>query len=113
MAKTEPRDRIKRLLVTVNTSERNIIQNHAAACSLSVSSYLRALGVGHEPKSTVDLQAISELAAARADLGQLAGLMRQCLTQRSGDGVLPSEVRGLIQKIEMSEDEVRARIRAL
>jgi glycosyltransferase involved in cell wall biosynthesis len=41
------------------------------------SSYLRALGVGHEPKSTVDFQAISELAAARADLGRLAGLLKQ------------------------------------
>jgi hypothetical protein len=44
---------------------------------MSVSSYLRALGVGHEPKSTVDFQAISELAAARADLGRLAGLLKQ------------------------------------
>ncbi len=113
MAKTECRDRNNRLRVSVTPTERNIIQAHAAACSMSLSSYLRAVALGHEPKSKLDAQVGLELCKTRADLAQLGTLLKLWLTEKDGLGAAPDDVRGLLAKVQETADAARDRVRAL
>ena len=50
----ESRDRKRPLKVVVSECERAEIETGAAATGLSVSAYLRNLGLGYQPQSTLD-----------------------------------------------------------
>jgi hypothetical protein len=50
----ESRDRKRPLKVFVSERERAEIETRAAATGLSVSAYLRNLGLGFQPQSTLD-----------------------------------------------------------
>lgn len=106
MTKPQPRDRIRRLLVTVNDEERATIKAAASAARLSVSAYLRALGLGHQPKSLLDQQAVLNLLRVSGDLGRLGGLLKWRLTER-GEGVDVQDVRAILDKIEATQAVVR------
>ncbi|WP_033480352.1 plasmid mobilization protein, partial [Xanthomonas phaseoli] len=67
------RDRKRPLKVVVSDDERAEIEARAQATGLSVSAYLRNLGLGYAPASTVDQQAIVALARVNADQGRLGG----------------------------------------
>ena len=54
----ESRDRDRPLKVLVSERERAEIETRAAATGLSVSAYLRNLGLGFQPHSTLDQEAI-------------------------------------------------------
>lgn len=57
----ESRDRNRHLKVVVSKRERADIETRAAATGLSVSAYLRNLGLGFQPHSTLDQEAILAL----------------------------------------------------
>jgi hypothetical protein len=57
----ESRDRNRPLKVFVSERERADIETRAAATGLSVSAYLRKLGLGFQPRSTLDQEAILAL----------------------------------------------------
>ena len=59
------RERRRTLRVVVSDAEQVDIARRATAASLSVSAYLRTLGLGYTPKSTLDQQAIGELVVKR------------------------------------------------
>ncbi len=71
----ETRDRQRPLKVWVNAAERARIEAQAEAAGLSVSAYLRSVGLGYQPRSVVDLEAVERLAKVNADLGRLGGLL--------------------------------------
>ena len=60
--------------------EKGLIEENARAAGRSVSSYLRAVGIGYQPKSVLDHRAIEDLAKVNADLGRLGGLLKMWLT---------------------------------
>jgi len=66
-----PRGRRRTLRVVVSDAEQAHITRRAAEASLSVSAYLRALGLGYAPKSTLDQRAIGELVKVHANQGRL------------------------------------------
>ena len=103
----EPRDRRRPLRVVVSASERARIAERAAAARLSVSAYLRNLGTGWEPKSTLDHQAILALAKVNADQGRLGGLLKLWLSERPGQGASAVEVRRLLGEIEAAQTGLR------
>ena len=74
--------RRKRVMVSVwcLPEEKAALDAHAAQVGMSVSSFLRTLGLGHEPRSTIDVQAVRELARINADQGRLGGLLKLYLT---------------------------------
>ena len=79
----ESRDRNRPLKVLVSKQERAQIQTRAAATGLSVSAYLRNLGLGFQPDSTLDQEAILALLKVNADQGRLGGLFKLWLSGQS------------------------------
>ena len=69
----ESRDRKRPLKVVVSERERAEIETRAAATGLSVSAYLRNLGLGFQPQSTLDHEAVLVLLKVNADQAGLAG----------------------------------------
>lgn len=68
------RDRIRRLLVVVDEEEREEIKRRADAARLSVSSYLRASGLGRVIRSRAaersQVESLAAIAMQQADLGR-------------------------------------------
>ena len=79
----ESRDRNRPLKVFVSERERAEIETRAAATGLSVSAYLRNLGLGFQPHSTLDQEAILALLKVNADQGRLGGLFKLWLSGQS------------------------------
>ena len=93
------RDRINHLQVVVNREERRRIQERAMEAGLSVSAYLRTVGLGQAIRPALDHQAVLELAKVNGDQGRLGGLLKLWLVDRPGRGASESEVRRLLERI--------------
>jgi len=83
--KAEPKQKTKRkyklhLRVPVEIEEGEIIKQQAENCGISISEYLRRLGLGYQPTSIVDNQKVNELAKINGDLGRLGGLLKLWLS---------------------------------
>ena len=79
--KPKPKRKYKRhLRVPVELEEGELIKEQAEKCGLSISEYLRRLGLGYEPPSIVDNQKVAELAKINGDLGRLGGLLKMWLS---------------------------------
>jgi hypothetical protein len=92
----EVRDRQLPMKTFVSGAERA----ETEAAGLSVSSYLRAAGLGHPVRSVLDHDAVMALAKVNADQGRLGGLLKLGLSQRPGDGAAETDVRQLLHGIE-------------
>ena len=72
----------------------------AAATGLSVSAYLRNLGLGFQPHSPLDQEAVLALIKVNADQGRLGGLFKLWLSgQRAASAETP-EIRKLLATID-------------
>ena len=107
------RERRRTLRVVVSDAEQAEIARLATAASLSVSAYLRTLGLGYTPKSTLDQRAIGELVKVHANQGRLGGLLKLWLVEKPGQGVPVIEVRGLLSQIEELQAQLKAIVAAL
>jgi hypothetical protein len=92
--------------VWTTPEERATIERLAKTTGLSVSTYLRTLGMAYEPKSILDAQHVLELLKACGDLGRLGGLLKLWLVDRPGEGAPETDVRQLLDQI----GELRAQI---
>jgi hypothetical protein len=101
------------LKVVVSHAERAAIEERAGASGLSVSAYLRSLGIGHTPKSLIDLKTVATLVGINADQGRLGGLLKLWLSQRPGEGAPTADVRRLLQQIEDTQAQLRALVQRL
>ena len=110
---TEARDRITRLQVGVNPTERAYILANAKAGGLSVSAYLRNIGIGYEVRSMLDHEHVMEIMRARSDLGRVGGLLKLWLQERKGEGATVEDVRAVLVQIEAAQAEVRLKVRSL
>jgi hypothetical protein len=108
-----PQVRRHRLRVVVSDHERAAIMERAAASNLPVSVYLRSLGTGYEPPSTLDLLAIRDLIRINADLGRLGGLLKLWLSERPGEGASTVDVRRLLRQIEAHQMQLKGIIKGL
>ena len=104
----ESRDRKRPLKVFVSERERADIETRAAATGLSVSAYLRNLGLGFQPHSTLDQQAILALLKVNADQGRLGGLFKLWLSGQSAPPAETTEVRKLLTAIEECQLKLKA-----
>jgi len=78
--------------------------------------YLRNLGLGYEPASTLDQKAILDLLKINADLGRLGGLLKMWLTSpdkviESGASIL--DIRNLLVDIKKNQEELKGRVERL
>ena len=109
----ESRDRNRHLKVVVSKRERAEIETRAAATGLSVSAYLRNLGLGFQPHSTLDQEAILALLQVNADQGRLGGLFKLWLSGQCTPSPETSEIRRLLAVIEECQLKLKALIRHL
>lgn len=61
-------------------SERQAIEENAQRSGLSVSRFLRVVGIGTPVRSMADQRAVKTLARTNADLGRQGGLLKALLT---------------------------------
>ena len=106
----ESRDRNRPLKVFVSERERAEIETRAAATGLSVSAYLRNLGLGFQPHSTLDQEAILALLKVNADQGRLGGLFKLWLSGQGAPSAETAEIRRLLAAIEESQLKLKALI---
>ena len=106
----ESRDRNRPLKVFVSERERAEIETRAAATGLSVSAYLRNLGLGFQPHSTLDQVAILALIKVNADQGRLGGLFKLWLSGQSAPSAETTEIRKLLAAIEEGQAKLKALI---
>jgi hypothetical protein len=82
--------------VVVSQRERADIETRAAATGLSVSAYLRNLGLGFQPQSTLDHEAVLALLKVNADQGKLGGLLKLWLSGQSAASTEDLKIRKLL-----------------
>ena len=109
----ESRDRNRHLKVVVSQRERAEIETRAAATGLSVSAYLRNLGLGFQPHSTLDQEAILALLKVNADQGRLGGLFKLWLSGQSAPAAVTPEIRKLLDAIEECQLKIKTSRRAI
>lgn len=80
LPRPRPRRELPAIKVRVSETEREMIVAAAQSVGLSVSSYLRRLGLGYQPKSMIDLQKVEAMMRVSADAGRLGGLLKMWLT---------------------------------
>ncbi len=91
-----------RISVWLLPSEKAAIQAKAAAHTMSDSGYLRALGLDMPVKSTLDQEAILELAKINGDLGRLGGLLNMWLTNEDR-AINETRITALMASLEQTQ----------
>lgn len=77
---SKPRRKFRPLQVYCLPEERARIGASAKAAGLSVSEYLRRIGMGYQVTGKVDFDAVLVLARINGDLGRLGGLLKMWLS---------------------------------
>lgn len=114
---SESRQKTKLIQVRATPGEKDELKARAAAFGVSMGELCRRVIFSSKPKSKVDQSAIAELAATRADLGRLGGLLKGWLS-----GVFPqgapvpqshAEVVALLRKVEAAQKDVLNAVKKL
>jgi hypothetical protein len=100
-------DRKRPIKVYVSDEDRAAIESVAASTRLTLSDYLRRVGLGYEPRSAFDLEAVRALAKVNGDLGRLGGLLKLWLADHPGTGAREGDVQQLLDEIRATAAEVR------
>ncbi len=104
------------IYVRVSIEEKAQLQALADACSCSIPTLLRNVGLGHQVTSTLDQQAVLQLLALHADIGRIGGLLRLWLTQDeawAGTGVGRGEIRALVEALRQTQAQLKTKILSL
>lgn len=106
-ARSESRIKTKLIQVRASPAEKASLKQRAAAFDVSMGELCRLAIFKAVPKSKVDQDAIQELAATRADLGRLGGLLKGYLAGSFPAGTPPlktkADVVALLHKIETTQ----------
>jgi hypothetical protein len=117
--KTKTLKTARQLRVPVLESDEEVIKAKAKELGLSTAEYLRRLGLGFEPPSTLDYRAVTELAKVNADQGRLGGLLKLWLTddakflELSKPRDTRSAVLTLLQQLVESQRRLQAVMRRI
>lgn len=107
------RRRARDLRVPVFDEEGEAIEAQARAVGMTIAAYLRALGLGYQPRATVDRDQVVNMLRVNGDLGRLGGLLKLWLSDdaklREFDaGQVQQAVRTALKRIEQNQTELRA-----
>ena len=109
---SDPKPKQKRkykrhLRVPVEPEEGKVIKEQSDKCGLSISEYLRRLGLGFEPTSIIDNQKVNELAKINGDLGRLGGLLKLWLSDdRRAAHFDKKEINNLLKELEQTRTQM-------
>jgi hypothetical protein len=109
----ERRDRKHPLKVVVSQTERASIRAKAENLGLSVSAYLRSVGLRYKPRPLADVEAIRNLLKVQADQGRLGGLLKLWLVEKPGQGASTFEVRRVLRQIEDLQIKLKTIVKRL
>jgi hypothetical protein len=94
--------------------ERTQLQANAAAAGMSMSSYVLNVGLGYGVRGIRDHRYVEDLIRVNGDLGRLGGLFKLWLTNEERTAAFgESRIRALLEKVEATQDELRAVIRTV
>jgi len=110
---TETRQRNKQIKVRLNELEYDRIVALSKQHDLAPSTFLRELGLMHQPRSTVDAQAVERITKLHGDLGRTAGLLKLWLTTPEAQPPAREIVNDLIVALRVLQVEIAASIRRL
>jgi hypothetical protein len=113
MGASQSRKRKAALRAWVTPEERAEIEARAEAAGLSLSAYLRVLGLGHEPRSMLDQDAVLTLAKVNADQGRLGGLLKLWLSEKPQQGASTMEVRRVLRQVEELQAQLKGAVERL
>jgi plasmid stability protein len=91
--RSESRQKTELIQVRATPEEKEKLRARADAFGVSVGELCRQSIFGAKLKSRTDQEAIEELAATRADLGRLGGLLKGWLSGSFPQGIPSSNVR--------------------
>jgi hypothetical protein len=100
MTESTTRDRLHPIKVYVTEKERKTIKRMAKKMRMSVSTYLRTLGLGYTPKTVFDQLALKKLIKLHADQGRLGGLLKLWLKEFKDEPEIRTQLRSLLKEIE-------------
>lgn len=99
--------RYQHLRVPVLPHEKAAIESCAKQAGRSVARYLRDVGQGYKLHSTVDLDAVCELARINGDLGRLGTLLKLWLAADARTAKFtPATVEVLLDRITAQQEEL-------
>lgn len=107
------RARTRRLLVTLSEEEHAEIKANATRVGMSMSMYLRKIGLGFEPRSQLDADIGRDLIRVRGDLGKLGGLLKLWVVERPDEGLSVGGVSTLADQLRAAAEEIRQKVRTL
>lgn len=99
--------------VYVDDAEFATIMASAGAAQMSESAFLRALGLGYQPKSLLDKEAIIQLVDVAGDQGRLGGLLKLWLRDHAGEGVHEHDVAQLLMALHETQAQIKQVVRRL
>jgi hypothetical protein len=110
------RKRSCRIGLTLHPAEAETIGALARSVGMSVASYLRAVGVGYQPRAIVDRDQVEAMLRVNGDLGRLGGLLKLWLTDDAkldqfDRGQIRQAILGALQRIEENQVELRSVVR--
>lgn len=102
----------RHLRVPVLAEEEESIKQQANQAGLSVSAYLRKIGLGYPIHNIVDYQSVDSIAKINGDLGRLGGLLKLWLTNDEKLSLFPEvqmhqAIIGALKKIEENQEKLR------
>jgi hypothetical protein len=100
------KNRQKPFRVYVADQDRDEIMHRARQAGLSVSEYLRIVGMNGQIRSTYDHEAVIQLSRVNGDLGRLGGLLKIWLMDRGGDGASTVELRRLYNETKYLQQQI-------
>ena len=96
--KSYVRPRGSRVSVWLTPEEKAGIEAQAKMAGMSLSMYLRRVGLGYPINSVYDLDAVFDLVKVNGDLGRVAGLLKQWLAEQRNKGVSAVDVEQVMQR---------------
>ena len=88
--------------------ERALIQKNADSAGMSVTRYLREVGLGYKIKGVLDYRAVGDLVRVNGDLGRLGGLLKLWLDSDPRTAHFhTAHIHALLKRIEATQMEMR------
>ena len=115
MSESESRKMTVTIQVRATPTEKATLKARADAFGISIGELVRQTIFKTKPQSKTDLTAIHALAATRADLGRLGGMLKGWLGGAFPNSPSPDQMptRSLLHKIEIAQAEVLEAVKKL
>lgn len=101
------RRRGKPIEVWVTDGEKAAIRENAVIAGMSMSGYLRSVGLNLRIRSRLDLLAMNDLVKVNGDLGRVAGLLKLWLVSRKGEGTRVANIESMMRDMRALQENMR------